>query len=227
VKVATQAQTAASSGDIPFLDWFRGNQRRATITGLAILAIGAGIWFWWSAKSRRETFAARALQAARSSAEAGNLPLAASDLAKLVATYSGTVAGDEATILLAQVRLLQNQGPLAVADLKKFVAGNPHPQFRGPAYQLLGSSLEEVGQYADASKAYTDAAAAFDYKPLRAQSLIDAGRGYWLAGDTAQAARSYERILSEFSDQPSVLEARIRLAELRKSAAPLPAQPSK
>jgi predicted negative regulator of RcsB-dependent stress response len=200
-------------------EWFQNNRRTAIGVGVALAVVIGGGLFWWTARERRELFAERALTAARSSADAGNLPLASSDLARMVSTYSGTRAAQEATLLLAQVRLLQNQPALAVGDLRKFISSGPRPEFRGPANGLLAAALEEAAQPGDAAKAYETAAAETPYKGVKGQYLLDAARSYVAAGDTAQAARIYERVATEFKDLGgSAMEAQVRLAELRKTA---------
>jgi predicted negative regulator of RcsB-dependent stress response len=214
--VAT-AQRVEQPLDIRISQWFKQNRRTATIIGVTTAVLAGGILFWWSARERREAFAERALASARNSAEAGNLPLAASDLARVVSTYGGTRAGDEATLLLSQVRLLQNQPALAVGDLRKFIASGPRQEFRGPANGLLGGALEDAGQPADAAKAYEAATAATPYKGIQAQYLVDAGRAYVSANDSTQAIRVYERVLKDFKDQPAAIEANVRLNELRKN----------
>jgi outer membrane protein assembly factor BamD (BamD/ComL family) len=179
--------------------------------------VAGGIWFWWTARERRETFAERALANARASAEVGNLPLASSDLARLVSTFGGTRAAQEATLLLAQVRLLQKQAPLAISDLRKFVTSGPRPEFRGPANGMLGAALEEGSQPAEAAKAYEKAAAETPYKGIKSQYLLDAARTYANAGDTAQAAKIYEQVIKDFKTQSSSVEAQVRLYELRRA----------
>ena len=206
--------------EIRALEWVRTHRRTATIGAATIALVAGSVWFWWSAQQRRENFAERALQSARSSAEAGNLPLAASDLARLASTYGGTRAAQEAMLLLAQVRLAQNQAALVVTDLRRFVSSGPREEFRGPANGLLGTALEETGQFADAVKAYEAAVEATSYKGVKAQYLIDAARVAQAAGDTAQAAKFYERIAGEFSGTPSAVEAEVRLGELRKTGPP-------
>ncbi len=183
----------------------------------AVAIVAGGVWFWMSARERRENFAERALQGARTSAEAGNLPLATSDLARLVSTYGGTRAAQEATLLLAQVRLVQNQAPLAVTDLTRFVASGPREEFRGPANGLLGNALEETGQFPEASKAYQAAASATPYNGIKAQYLLDAARTAQVAGDTAGAAKIYERVVADFNGTSGAVEAEVRLGELRKT----------
>ena len=199
-------------------EWFRKNRNTAIglISAIAVIALVGG--YWWAAKQRKENFAERALASARNAADQGNLPLASSDLARMVSTYSGTRAAQEGTLLLAQVRLLQKQNALAVSDLRKFIASGPRAEFRGPANGLLAAALEEAAQPADAAKAYESAAAATPYKGVKAQYLLDAARTYAVAGDTTQATRIYEQVTRDFKTQGSAVEAQVRLTELRKSA---------
>lgn len=196
-------------------EWAKRNQRLAMIGGGLILLLAGGVWFSVTAAARRGAFAARALTAARAAADAGNLPLAANDLSRLINAYGGTTAAQEAALLLAQVRLLQDQAPLAIADLRKFTSEGPKSQFRGPAFALLGAALEEQGQVAEGAAAYDAAAAAYAYDAVKAQYLLDAARAYRLANDTALAAARYERVITEFKTQPSAIEAKVRLAEMR------------
>ena len=196
--------------------WFRTNQRKLTIAGGAIVVIAAGVWFTVTARERREAFAQRELQAARVSAEAGNLALAANDLSRLITAYDGTPASEEARLVLGQVRLLSDQPDLAVADLQQFVAAGPRRQFRASAYSLLGAALEQSGNFADAAQAYLQGADGPGYELLLAELLMDAGRAFVLAGDTTAAVSAFQRVLTDFEEPPRAVEARLRLAELRR-----------
>ena len=200
------------------ISWVKQNQRTAVTTLIALILRGGAVWFWMSYKTRREAFASRELDAARLAVASGNAPLAASDLSRVAATYRNTSAGQEAAIVLGQVRLLQGQAALAVPDLKAFIASNPDRQYVTSAHALLAAALEQVGNPKDAAKEYEAAADAADYKFLKAQHLIEAGRVYWSVGDTAKAAAAYERVLKDLKDQPAALEARIRLSEMRRGA---------
>jgi predicted negative regulator of RcsB-dependent stress response len=63
------------------------------MAGLVILAVLVlAAWFVVASGKRKEQFAARSLNQARAAAEAGNLPLASSELQKLISTYKGTDA---------------------------------------------------------------------------------------------------------------------------------------
>lgn len=195
----------------------RGNRPQLTIAAGIVVLIGGAIWFTRSAQERREAFAARALQDAKAAIAAGNLPLAANDLSRLVSSYRGTTAAGEAVLLLAQIRLNQQQADQAIEELNRYLSGDPPERFKAAGYSLLGAAYEQVGRMAEAARAYEVASGAWPYVYLKAQLLLDAARAYRLGGDTATAAAAYERILRDFPEAPSALEAKLRLGELRPS----------
>jgi predicted negative regulator of RcsB-dependent stress response len=200
------------------LAWVGRNQRAVIGAVAASLLVAGGVWFALSAKVRREAFAARALESARTAIEAGNLPLAGSDLARLTQTYGGTQAGDEAAILLAHVRLRQGDPQAAATGLRAALESGLDRQFVASANALLGGAHEQLGQMREAAEAYERAAGAAWYEYLAAEYLADAGRAFAASGDTARAAASFERLLQQYPKSPSVGEARVRLAELRAEA---------
>jgi tetratricopeptide (TPR) repeat protein len=199
--------------------WAQANRRSLTMAGVVVAIVAIGLWFTISANQRRQTFAARELLQARATADAGNLPLAMNDLQQIVERYGGTRAGEEAALTLGQLRLLQDQPELAAAELEAFAA-RASDQFRDQAYGLLGTALEQAGRPADAARAYLDAADATPHDLVAAQLLLDAARAFASAGDTAGAADAYERILRDLAETGAVTEARLRLAELRRSDIP-------
>jgi len=197
------------------VEWIAKYRRQVTGTLAAVLVIAAGVWMTVQYQQNKQAQAERSLNEARIAAQSGNLPLAASDLSRLVASHGGTAAADEAIILLAQVRLIQDQPSLAAQELREGISGGLETQFRAPAHGLLGTAEEQLGNMAAAGEAYERAAEESWYTFLKAQYLSDAGRVYWAAGDTTRALEAYERVLSEFEDSPSSTEARVRLGELR------------
>ena len=199
------------------VQWVKGHRRTATIAGAVVLVVAIGIWFTVTARQRREAFAARELIQARNAADQGNLPLAANDLSRLMSGYGGTAAADEAAILLAQIRLQQGQPELAVAALRELLASGPQQRFRAPAMSLLGAALEQSGNLTEAAQAYQEGAQAAQYELLKLQLLMEAGRAYTMADDTAQAAAIYESIIREHPEAPGLGEVRLRLSEIRRS----------
>jgi hypothetical protein len=81
VEPKTQAVTTGPEAGPP---WYQRYQR-ALLVGLSVLAVGAIVaWFIIASGKRKEQFAARSLNQARAAAEAGNLPLASSELQRLI-----------------------------------------------------------------------------------------------------------------------------------------------
>ena len=182
------------------IEWGKTHRRSLTIGAVAVVVAAAGVWFVIAARQRREAFARRELDQARMSAESGNLPLAASDLSRIIDSYGGTRAGDEANLLRGQVRLLQGQPALAVTELQQFVAKGPHAQYRSQAYALLGAALEQADQFKAAGNAYEEAGKSSQYALVSARMLLSAGLAYTLAADTAAAVRVYQQVVKEHQD---------------------------
>jgi outer membrane protein assembly factor BamD (BamD/ComL family) len=194
--------------------WYE-RHRRALLAALGVLALGAIVaWFIVASGKRKEQFATRSLNQARAAAEAGNLPLASSELQRLITTYKGTDAAREAVITLNQVRMVNGQSELAAVGLREFLATNPPAEYQAPASGLLGAALENSKRWADAAEAYMQASRTADVPYLRASYLVDAGRAYRQAGRNADAIKAYRSVLEKYSDSPSFTEAQVRLAEL-------------
>jgi predicted negative regulator of RcsB-dependent stress response len=200
------------------VEWVVKNQR--FVIGLAAAVAAAVLigWFVLEYQQRKEVAATGALDEARVAVQSGNLPLAASDLSRIVGTYGGTVAADEAAILLAQVRLEQAQPTVAAEELRAALAGGMRPQFEAAAYGLLGTSLEEIGNHREAAAAFQSASEASWYDYVAAQYLNDAARAFVAAQDTTSAMAVLERLLSDYEEAPAAMEARVRLAELKAAA---------
>jgi outer membrane protein assembly factor BamD (BamD/ComL family) len=209
VEATAREQLGRSAQTAP---WYRDRNRLALVAAVALVAGALVLWFVMTSNRRKEEFAARSLNQARTAAEAGNLPLASSELQKLIQTYRGTDAATEAVITLNQVRMVNDQSELAVVGLRDFLATNPPAQYRGPAYGLLGAALEDSKKFADAGDAFSKAAESATLDYLKARHLLDAGRAYRAAGKTAEAIAAYRTVAEKYPSAQT--EARVRLAEL-------------
>lgn len=199
--------------------WAKGHSKLVSWIG-AILVIAAALFVWTlSTKRKAEDIASRNLAAARFAFENQNLPLAASELSKLIEDYSGTNAAEEGRILLANVRLMQGQPQQAVAVLKDY-AGGAGRAYRSQAFSLLGGAYENIGRPREAADAYEKGSGAAQLDFFRAQLLDDAGRAWTVAGDTAKAITDYQRVIKEFDKETAATEAKVRLAELTRGALP-------
>ena len=223
--MATQSVTQPGAGVPtqvePFLErvvaWTR-THRQATSWISTIVIVGAVLFVWTASSTRRsEAIAGRQLQGARYAFDNNNLPLAASELARIIENYSGTSAAAEGRLLLAQVRLTQGQAQQAV-ELMKDWAPSAGAGFRAQAYGLLGAAYENLGKARDAAEAYQNGAERARMSFLQAQMLSDAGRAWAAAGDTTKAIAAYRRIVDDMPKEPAVTEATVRLGELTKGA---------
>jgi len=208
------APAREGTGTVAPARWYRDRNRQMIVLGVVVAAIAIVAWFVVSSNERKEEFAARSLSQARATAEAGNLPLASSELQKLIDTYKGTDAASEAAITLNQVRLVNGQGELAAVGLRDFLSTNPPEKFRAPANGLLGAALENAGKWSDAGDAFSKASAEADVEYLKARYLIDAGRAYNEAGKKDAASAAYRTIIQKYPKSSSMTEAQVRLAEL-------------
>jgi TolA-binding protein len=212
VEATTREQVAAPAATTT--PWYR-DRRRQLVAAIVLVAAAAIVsWFLMASGNRKEQFAARSLNQARTAAEAGNLPLASSELQRVITTYKGTDAASEAVIALNQVRMINGQSELAAVGLREYLGTKPAQKYLAPAYGLLGAALENSKRWADAAQAYSQASSASEVDYLKANYLVDAGRAYREAGKTQEAERAYRTILEKYSDTPSFTEAQVRLAEL-------------
>jgi outer membrane protein assembly factor BamD (BamD/ComL family) len=203
-----------SVGATPATPWYRDRNRQLIVAAGAVLVLALVAWLIVSSRHRKEEFAARSLNQARAAAEAGNLPLASSELQKLIQTYQGTDAAREAVITLNQVRLVNGQSELAAVGLRDFLAHNPPAKYAAPASGLLAAALENAKRFQEAGDAFVNASKSADLDYLRARYLLDAGRAYREAGKPQQAIVVYREILQKYSKTNSLTEAQVRLAEL-------------
>ncbi|HUR93398.1 MAG TPA: tetratricopeptide repeat protein [Gemmatimonadales bacterium] len=211
VQPTTRERSTAAPADSP---WYRDRNRQLAAIAAALVVAGLIAWFLLSSGRRKEEFAARSLNQARAAAEAGNLPLASSELQKLIQTYKGTEAANEAVITLNQVRMVNGQSELAAVGLRDYLATSPKPEFAAPANGLLGAALENARKYADAGEAFAAASKLADLEYLKARYLVDAARAYREAGKTQEAVAIYRDIIQKYPNSASVTEAQVRLAEL-------------
>ncbi|MGH7419681.1 MAG: tetratricopeptide repeat protein [Candidatus Rokuibacteriota bacterium] len=195
----------------------REHRQVATYVGGAVaLGLLLLVWSMWSGRQAAGR-AGEQLQQARGAFESGNVILAASELNRVVENYSGTRAAEEATLLLAQVRMQQGQTPQAVDMLRGFAPG-ASSAYRAQAYGLLGAAYEFAGRLREAAEAYEQAARAARLPVFEAQYLSEAARVWVGVPDTARALAHYERIVRDFRKAGPSTEAQVRIGELTRGA---------
>lgn len=211
VEATTKARATEAATPMSRL---QASKRRAMAGGIAVAVIALGVWFVVTSGRRKEEFASRVFSQALATAEKGNLPQASADLQRVIQTYAGTEAANEAVLALDQIRMASGQTELAASNLNEFVARKPAPRFAAPAYGLLGVAQENTKKFAEAAAAYEQAAAMAEVAFVKASYLVDAGRAYRLAGKPQDAIRVYRTVVEKYPDAPATVEAQVRLGEL-------------
>lgn len=196
------------------MGWVKARQRLVVGLAAAVVVVGLGTWVVIETGQRRQVRAAEALDQARNIAENGNLPLAASELQKIIETFDGTEAATEAVVTLNQVRMVNGQSELAIVGLQAYLKTDPKAVYKVPALGLLGEAFENAGRPAEAGAAYRSASADAEVDYLKAQYLLSAARAFTNAGDTAAAVDALQTILDKYAKSNAVTEATVRLSEL-------------
>jgi outer membrane protein assembly factor BamD (BamD/ComL family) len=211
VEATSVKHNAAPASGTP---WYKDRTRQLAVAVGAVVVIALGAWLVISSGRRKEAFAQRMLSQAIATADRGNYGQASAELQRVIQTYRGTQAAGEAVLALNWVRLNNNQGAIAIQDLRAFVATNPPPRLASGANALVGAAEENARNFAAAAAAYENAAKAADMANIQAAHLVDAGRAYRLAGKREDAIRVYRNVVEKHAGSPSVPEAQVRLAEL-------------
>lgn len=206
---------AAFGGDIGeqrFADfWDKHRQHLAWVGVVIIVALGAA-WFYMRSQSLKQEHAETAFEAAIVSVQSGNIPLAESDLKKVVTRYAGTNGGAEAAMTLAKLYYQQGKYQAGIDALKTAVSTRGDMQYE--ALVLQGAGYEGLSKWTDAANSYQKAADAARFDEGKSQAHAMAARAYQAGGDKANAIKIWEALLQDpkhgFDN-----EAKVRLGELQ------------
>jgi predicted negative regulator of RcsB-dependent stress response len=192
------------------IEWVRQHARQVGIGAIVVAALAGVFWVVRTQNAGNEATASRQLVAAQRSVGAGNLPLAAADLRKLVDRYGSTRSGAEAQVLLAQVELQQGRTAEAMKVLDEIGSGGPHA---ASVHALRAAALEQTGKPAEAAEEYLKASRANALQGEAESLKADAARAYLVAGKKAEALKIWQEMAS---NPASVLynEALLRVGEL-------------
>jgi tetratricopeptide (TPR) repeat protein len=192
------------------MDWARTNAKPIGIA-VAIVALAAIVWVVAKQyRDRRSDAADVALNRARQSYTQGNLPLAQTDLKRVITRFGGSAAGSQATMLLAQAYYEQGKPD---SGLKALNDGKPSDT-DGAAFEALkGAGFEQKKDYTRAAERYRAAANLATEKAAKDRYLADAARALTSGGKKDEAAKIWSALAND-KTSPFAGEARVRLGEL-------------
>ena len=195
-------------------DWARANAKPIGIA-VGVAALAVVVWLLanqW--RNQRADAAEAALNRARQSYAQGNLPLAQTDLRRVITRFGGSSAGSQATMLLAQAYYEQGKPD---SGLRVLNDGKASSLDRASFEALKGAGYEQQKKYAEAAERYRAAAGLTEAKIAKDRYMADAARSLTAAGNKAEAANIWTA-LSKDNSSAFAAEARVRLGEL--TAAP-------
>ena len=193
-------------------EWVMLHKRGVTWAVIALAIAVGGYWFYQRSQSIKAQRAEAAYFQARQSAAAGNLPLAVSDLQKVVNRYAGTRAGAQAGLSLAQALYDQKKFKEGIAALKNAEAKAPE-EFKASIHALQAAGYEELKDFISGAQEYKSGAAATRFPTDKAEYQAAAARDYMAAGKTAEAKAIWTELAKDESG-PTAAEARVRLGEV-------------
>ena len=202
------------------LDWFQQYSKQATWAGVGIVVLAAGGWFYMRSRDLKAERAEKAYYTAVRSQAAGNLPLAESDLKKMIQRYDGTPAAAQARLQLAQIMYDQGKFQQGVDELKVAEDKTGSDEDYGAGTHLvMAAGLEQMKKFKEAGEQYEKAAKVARFDADRERFLSMAASAYLNGGDTAKAKQIWTDLGAD-SKGAVAGEARVRLGEI--SATPQP-----
>jgi predicted negative regulator of RcsB-dependent stress response len=211
---------STSESSESMMEWFQLHSREVIIGGIVVVALAAGGWFSYRSQELKAERAEKAYFTAQRSVAAGNLPLAESDLKKMIGRYEGTPAAMQARLQVAQILFDQGKYQEGLDELK---AGegkmSKSPEFGPSVHRVMASGYEQLKKFGDAAAEYEKASKVERFDADRERDMALAAMAYWSAGNKAKA----KEILTELgADSKGAVagEARVRLGELTATAEP-------
>jgi tetratricopeptide (TPR) repeat protein len=148
-----------------------------------------------------------------------NLPLAESDLRKLITRYKGTNAARQGELTLGQILYDQSKFAEGVDALKKAMPDLDGSEFASSGHLLLAAGYEQLKKYADAANEYGLAAKADRFDADRQRHQTAQAHALLLAGQRDAAKKLWTELAAD-SKGTVAGEARVRLGELTAQPEP-------
>lgn len=202
------------------LDWFQLYSKQATWAAVGIVVLAAGGWFYMRSRDLKAERAEKAYYTAIRSQAAGNLPLAESDLKKMIQRYDGTPAAAQARLQLAQIMYDQGKFQQGVDELKAAEDDIGSDEYYGSGTHLvMAAGLEQLKKFKEAGDQYEKAAKVARFDADRQRFMSMAASAYLNGGDTAKAKQIWTDL---GADSKGVVagEARVRLGEIAATPQP-------
>jgi tetratricopeptide (TPR) repeat protein len=200
------------------IEWLRTHSRLVGVVVGVILAAAAGVWFYGEWRDRREANAMRALSDAQVAMSQNNAALAQNELRRLITRYEGTTAARQGHLMMAHLHYRAGRFQEGIDELERLTRRTSEDLRDGAVQALMAAGYEQLGKLNEAAQNYRAAAQAARFPEDRDSYLANAARVLSVAGKNAEAVQIWQELAAREAS-PVSAEARVRLGELRASAA--------
>lgn len=200
------------------MEWAQLHTREIILGVGAVVVLGAGVMFYRSAVATQSLQADQALVSPEQSMAAGNIPLAQSDLKKVMTRFKGTPAAAQAALLLAQTYYDQHKVSDGLAVLHGVIGATGSKAFEPALESMVADGYVQDGKFADAAAHFAAAADRSPYPSEQSRLKASAARSYMSAGNAAAAVKIWTELAADPKNAQSQ-EAKLRLGELTAKAA--------
>jgi len=164
---------------------------------LVVLAVAVG--FFINSRAQAEKTATFDLTLAKIEIGQQNYDTAAEKLTKIIENYSGTRSAADALFFLGNVYLSQGNWEQARATFQRYLSDYGRDRQLAPAATAgIGLADEQEKEFQEAAQQYLQAADRYPQMYNAPQYLLDAGRCFGLAGDTARAREMFQSIIDRY-----------------------------
>jgi predicted negative regulator of RcsB-dependent stress response len=179
-------------------EWLERNGKALMIGAAAIVLVAIGLVYYTFAQNKAEKSASVDLARATRTFESQDYPNAISQLSAIVDNYGRSTSGKMARLYLANAFFQSKEYANALKNYKKFVSSfSGDDYFLAAAQGGVAACLEQEQKYDQAGEAYLDAVDSYE-SVLSPSFLLNAGRCFSRAGDTAKARKAFNRVVDEF-----------------------------
>ena len=200
------------------LDMLSAKRREISIAAIVIAAVGGSLILWRQSNVKKEDNAERAFQTAANSFYSGNFALARTDLQKMVDRYSGTTAGLQGAMLLAQANYNEGKWADGIKVLEAAQKSGSVGPFAASLEALIAIGHADQNKYDEAAKHAQLAADKARFPADKDIYRADVARMLALAGKKEEARKIWAELASR-PESPVWGEAHVRLGELEAAIA--------
>lgn len=184
------------------------------IGALVLVLVIVGIVYFINSQQSGSTEASAALTKAITENRTGNRQLAMVTLGQLIEAHSGTPAGRQARLMLANLQLESRNYPEAQKQYEQFLSQTGSPKLqRAAALSGIACVLENQGQHAEAAQKYLAAADEDNDGAIAPEQMANAIRAFQAAGDEAKAKELLDRMVATYPQSAATARAIRLMAE--------------